>query len=422
MPAPRRSFMNLYRSLQTAFANLRANKLRSGLTMLGVIIGVSAVIIMVSIVEGARAGVVREIERLGSKLIVVIYNPFEEQKITRRIDGMTMQDVSVISEQCDLVENVCAEKELNGQKAHNGDRLIEDVKVVGVMPAYGRIRAVNVRQGRFITQDDLSEWAKVCVIASEVRDRLFPREDPLGKDLEVAGVNLTVVGVLEKKGRSGPEGNPDKNILVPLTTIQKRLEGSDRVEVIFAQPRDTRMLTAAMDQIWQTLMRRHDNMPGFRVDSQENLLRAIGRILNIFGFIMGGIASLALLVGGIGVMNIMLVSVTERTREIGIRKAVGAKRRDILMQFLIESATVTGFGGLLGIATGAGFAYLVGYISRQVMSGSGGPGGEPGIPVHLPLWAILGAFGFSAFIGLFFGIYPAVRAARLEPIAALRHE
>jgi putative ABC transport system permease protein len=233
---------------------------------------------------------------------------------------------------------------------------------------------------------------------------------------------MTVVGVLEKKGRSGPEGNPDKNILVPLSTIQKRLAGSERVGVIFAQPKDTKMITAAMDQIWQTLMRRYDNLPGFRVDSQENLLRAIGRILNIFGFIMGGIASLALLVGGIGVMNIMLVSVTERTREIGIRKAVGAKRRDILVQFLIESATVTGVGGLVGIGFGAGFAYLVGYISRQLMSGSSGPGGEPGIPVHLPLWAIFGAFGFSAFIGLFFGIYPAVRAARLEPIAALRHE
>ena len=377
---------------------------------------------MVSIVEGARAGVVREIERLGSKLIVVFYNPFDQKNVTRRIEGMTMDDVRAISSQCDLVENVCAEKELNGQKAHNGDREMDEVKVVGVMPAYGRIRAATLSEGRFITDEDLAEWAKVCVIASKVKDKLFPNEDPIGKDLEVGGWSMTVVGVLEKKGRSGPEGDPDKNILMPLTTVQKRLFGSEQVEVIFAQPRDTLMLTAAMDQIWQTLMRRHDNLPGFRVDSQENLLRAIGRILNIFGFIMGGIASLALLVGGIGVMNIMLVSVTERTREIGIRKAVGAKRRDILVQFLIESATVTGFGGLIGIGVGAGFAYLVAYISRQFMTGSGAPGGDPGIPVHLPLWAILGAFGFSAFIGLFFGIYPAVRAARLEPINALRHE
>jgi len=166
-------------------------------------------------------------------------------------------------------------------------------------------------------------------------------------------------------------------------------------------------------------MRRHSNAPGFQVDSLENIQNAIGRVLSIFGLVLGGIAGLALLVGGIGIMNIMLVSVTERTREIGLRKAVGARRRDILLQFLIESATVSGTGGLVGIGLGAGFAYVASMITRQVMKG--GIGGR-GIPAHLPMWSILGAFLFSAGVGVFFGLYPAIRAARLDPIDALRHE
>jgi putative ABC transport system permease protein len=265
----------------------------------------------------------------------------------------------------------------------------------------------------------MTNWNKVCVIGSKVKQELFKNEDPIGKSITIQNVSILVVGVLEPKGRSGGE-DQDRIMLAPITTIQKRFIGREIVGMVWAQPRDAAMVNPAMDQIWQCLMRRHDNAPGFRVDSQENILNAIGRILTIFGLVLGSVAGLALLVGGIGVMNIMLVSVTERTREIGIRKAVGAKRKDILIQFLIEAATVTGVGGLVGIGIGAGVAQAVSAISKQFMKG--GINNDPGIPVHLPAWAVLGAFAFSAFVGVFFGIYPAIRASRLDPIQALRHE
>jgi putative ABC transport system permease protein len=414
--------MNLFRSLQTALTNLRVNKLRSALTMLGVIIGVSAVIVMVALVEGMRSKVVSEFQRLGSDLIIIVFQsrPEDARKQAQTVEFLTMEDVHAIRTQCDLVGSISAE--MPGGKetpATYRDRETK-VEVNGVEPDYPRLRNVNVAFGRFLTTQDEEEWAKVCVIGSKVKQALFPNEDSLGKEIRIQGkLTLTVVGELEPKGRSG-DSDTDKLVLLPITSIQKRMLGQPAVGVIFAQPREAQMITAAMDQVWQTLMRRHNNAPGFQVDSQQNLLNTIGRILTLFGVVMGGIAGLALLVGGIGVMNIMLVSVTERTREIGIRKAVGAKRRDILTQFLIESATVTGVGGLIGIGLGAGVAYIVGEVTKHYMKG--GPGGDPGIPIHLPLWSIVSAFMFSAAIGIFFGIYPAIRAARLDPIVALRHE
>jgi putative ABC transport system permease protein len=413
--------LQIWNNLSTALANLRANKLRSILTMLGVIIGVSAVIIMTTIVEGARAKVVEEFQRLGSQLIIIVYNPTQDdlKKTERRIIGLTMDDVQAIHERCDLIGGISAELPApNGLNATYKDREIQ-VNANGVQPDYQRLRNVTVAQGRFLTDADIDNWAKVCVIGTEVRRQLFPKEDPIGKEIEVQGVNITVVGVLAPKGRTGDQ-DADKALLAPITTLQKRFIGQEVVGVIWAQPKDPAMLDPAMDQVWETLMRIHGNMPGFQVDSQANILNAIGRILTVFGLLLGGVAGLALLVGGIGIMNIMLVSVTERTREIGIRKAVGAKRRDILMQFLIESATVSGVGGLMGIAFGAGISYAIGAISKQFMKN--GFGGDPGIPVHLPVWVVIGAFVFSAFVGIFFGIFPAMRAARLDPIEALRHE
>jgi putative ABC transport system permease protein len=414
--------MNLFRSLQTALANLRANKLRSALTMLGVIIGVSAVIIMVSLVEGVRAKIVAEFERLGSKLFIIVYQPNREERkqiSAQTVEGLTMEDVRAIQTECSLVQNLSAELPTgNDYTARYRDRETT-VSANGVQPDYLHLRDLHVAKGRFLTDEDIANWGKVCVIGSKVREDLFPNEDPVGQDITIQGVSVTVVGVLESKGRAGGQ-DQDKIVLVPITGIQKRFIGRDLVGVIWAQPREPTQVNAAMEQVWECLMRRHNNAPGFHVDSLENIQAMIGRILTIFGLALGGIAGLALLVGGIGIMNIMLVSVTERTREIGIRKAVGAKRRDILWQFLIEAASLSGVGGLMGIGLGAGVAYAASAATKQFMKG--GINGDPGIPAHLPLWAILGAFAFSAFVGVFFGIYPAMRAARLDPIEALRHE
>jgi putative ABC transport system permease protein len=220
---------------------------------------------------------------------------------------------------------------------------------------------------------------------------------------------LTIIGVLEKKGSSFDE-NWDNRVYLPLTTVQKRITGDDRVSFVFAQSRDPATTDAAMDQLWAVLMRRHDERPDFRVDSQSNILATLNIIMLGLTAVLSGIAGLSLLVGGIGIMNIMLVSVTERTREIGIRKAVGAKRRDVLWQFLIEAMTLSGFGGILGVGLGQGVAAIVAAVAGDRL------------PASVPLWAAALGFGFSVAVGIVSGVYPAIRASRLDPIEALRHE
>jgi putative ABC transport system permease protein len=249
----------------------------------------------------------------------------------------------------------------------------------------------------------------VCALGPEVAAKLFEAADPIGRDVTVNGLRLTVVGLLEAKGRSMDQ-NYDDQVYIPLSTVQKRMTGSDRVNIIFAQSRDPEATNAAMDQVWAALMRRHDNRPDFRVDSQSHILAMLNTIM--FGLAAGlsSIAGLSLLVGGIGIMNIMLVSVTERTREIGIRKAVGAKRSDILSQFLIEAVTLSGIGGLLGVALGQGVAAIVAAVAGDRL------------PASVPPWAAALGFAFSVGVGIVSGVYPAFRAARLDPIDALRYE
>jgi putative ABC transport system permease protein len=406
--------MNRLESLRQALGALRANKLRAFLTMLGIIIGVGAMVIMVAVVDGFQTTVQRQFEGLGSRLIFIFYSPQEDRpKARRTFEGLRLGDVSAVREQCDLVAQVSAENDLGQVKAsHAGEE--RTTRLVGVEPQYQQVRVVRAARGRFVEGRDLEEWRAVCVLGDEIATKLFGTVDPLGRDLTVSGssggsVRLTVVGRLEKKGSSFDENYNDR-IYAPLTMLQKRMLGTDQVSVIFAQARDAGTTEAAMDQVWAVLMRRHDHRPDFTVDSQSRIMETLNTILMALGLVLAGIAGLSLLVGGIGIMNIMLVSVTERTREIGIRKAVGAKRRDILWQFLIEAMTLSGIGGLLGIGVGYGVAAIVAAVAKDRL------------PAAVPAWAAAAGFGFAVAVGIISGVYPAFRAARLDPIQALRYE
>lgn len=402
--------MGLLQSIRVALSCLAANKLRSALTMLGVIIGVASVIVMVSIIEGARHQVVKEFEEMGSRLIIIFFSPEEREKGEGQshIEFLTVKDAEAIRRECPLVTEVSPELPQDNTVFEVEG---EDVKgrLVGCQPEFERLHNVKLQEGRFFNRQQYDDWGKVCVVGSTIAKELWPKGSPMGKTLKARGVSFTVVGVARKRGRSMGD-DPDKDVYIPLTTCQKRVTGDDRVWVMWAQTPDVEKTEEAADQIWAVLMRRHGNQPDFTVDSQSRILAAIGRILAIFGVVLGGVGGLALLGGGIGIMNIMLVSVTERTREIGLRKAVGAKRRHIMFQFLTESATLSGIGGVFGIGAGAGLSWLVGVVMKGDM------------PTHVPAWVAVGAFVFACAVGVFFGLYPAWRAARLDPIQALRYE
>ena len=402
--------MGFLQSLRVALSCLAANKLRSVLTMLGVIIGVASVIAMVSIVAGARQNVVREFEQMGSRLIIIFVSPDERKKGEgwSHVEFLTVKDAEAIREECPLVDEVSPELPLDNTIFEAGGEEVTG-KLVGSQPESARLHNLELQSGRFFSDREYDDWRKVCVIGPDIKEKLWPDETAEGRTLRASGVTFTVIGVTQSKGRSWDQ-DLDKDVYAPLSTCQKRITGNDNVYLMWAETSAAERTEEAADQIWAVLMRRHDNQPDFTVDSQSRILAAIDKVLAIFAIVLGGVAGLALLVGGIGIMNIMLVSVTERTREIGLRKAMGAKRRHIMVQFLTESMTLSGIGGLLGIGLGAGISWVVSAATKGQVA------------THIPVWMALGAFGFACGVGVFFGIYPAWRASRLDPIEALRHE
>lgn len=377
---------------------------------------------MVAIMQGMKQRISDQFNKLGANLIMVIYEPDHKAhtKATRKIDGFRMRDVQDIENYCNLVKAVSPELNLPGGGTAQYEGKHVDVQPYGVLPAYIQLRKVPLSSGQFINEEHVRDWSQVCVIGEKVQKELFDKQNPLGKQIEINGLPLIVIGVVAHRGRAF-QGDLDTQVFIPLSTVQQRMLGSDLVGAIFAEPVSAKEMVPAEDQIWRLLMHRYADVPGVKVDSLGSIADSVNAIFAAFTLVLGSIAGLALLVGGIGIMNIMLVSVTERTREIGIRKAIGAKRKDVLIQFLIESATLSGMGGIAGVVIGTSMSYMVGYITSFVPQFKN-QDGTRGLAIYVPPWVVIGAFLFSAGVGIFFGIYPAFRASRLDPIEALRHE
>ena len=419
--------MNPTESVRVALRALGANKLRAVLTMLGMVIGVGAVIALMSIGQGMQAGITRQIGSLGTNLLFVTPGATSAGGVRTQAGSaqtLTSEDAEAIAESVSQVAAVAPEVSTRAQVVANGQNA--NTQVTGVTPEYLGVRNWTLAEGDFIAADEVTSKGLVAVLGATTAQNLFGDGDPLGQTVRVNNVNLKVIGVLQAKG-SGGFGNSDDVIFVPLTTAQTRLSrtqtasGGKTVSQINVQLADQSDATssAAVADITALLQERHRKAePDFTVRSQDDLLATASSISGFITIFLGSVAGISLVVGGIGIMNIMLVSVTERTREIGIRKAIGAKRSDILTQFLIEAVVVSVAGGALGILIGAGGSRLLNGIR---LGGFGGPNAQPIQTVVAPD-AILLAFTVSAAIGLFFGVYPAIKASQLNPIQALRYE
>jgi len=404
--------MNVREPVRIALDSLRGNKLRSFLTMLGVVIGVASMQTMVALVEGARHDVMEQLRGLGSQSVYIFGKQFDpkdapEEEWRGHSKGLSLSDVEALEK----VEGVSqARPQIIGIRLPvvAGDETYE-AEIAGVSPREIETTNIEVVAGRFFVPSDLEVFAKVAVLGAKVRGELFKDDDPVGQSITINGINYEVIGLLKERGGQGRDDDVDKRVYVPLSTAQKRLLGSDIVPMIVVEAYPEVDVEELTGRIKTTVRALHANVEDFDAVSQKAILEAIGKVLLVIGVVMGGIGGLSLLVGGIGIMNIMLVTVTERTREIGIRKAIGAKKRDILSQFVIESMVLAGFGGLIGVSLGLLMTKAFGAFSQE-------------LKFYVPIWAIFLSFGFAFATGAFFGIYPAMRAANLDPIEALRYE
>ena len=418
--------MSVIESLHVALRGLSANKLRSALTMLGIVIGVGAVIALMSVGKGSEERVLNRIRSMGTNLLFVSPGSTQQAGVAAgagTAPTLTYEDALALAT-LPTVKMVAPEANSAAQIVYGAANT--RTRVVGTTPEYEAVRVFRVAQGEFLTQQHVDGHSLVAVLGAETAADLFGDSDPIGENVRIisggggasTGFTFRVIGVMERKGAQAM-GNQDDVVFVPLTTLQQRLSmqrtasGSRNVSTINVQVVDEKQMDLAVQQIGELLRERHRVAEDdFTVRSQEDMLQTASEITGVMTMLLGAIASISLVVGGIGIMNIMLVSVTERTREIGIRKAVGARRRDVLMQFLLESALLSVIGGALGILVGVGVASA---ISRFTV------GGQTFTAV-VTADAIVLAAGVSAAIGLFFGIYPATRAASLHPIEALRYE
>jgi len=410
--------VNLLACARIALRALRVNKLRSILTMLGIIIGVGAVIAMISVGAGAQARVAEQIRSLGSNLIIVLPGSFSSGGVRLGLGTrptITEEDSTAIVHEIPAVHSAAPSYRGGGQVVFGNTNW--GTTIQGTIPDYEEARQWPAVVGRYFTQEELEGAAKVALLGQTVALNLFGGVDPIGTVVRVRQVPLTVIGVLDRKGQSSWGQDQDDVVLVPMTTAKKRVLGPSQplassVGAISVRVRDGEDMKAAEQQIRDLLRQRH-KLQGYQEDdfwirNLSEMLQAEEESSRILTILLGAIASVSLLVGGIGIMNIMLVSVTERTREIGLRMAVGARGRDILTQFLVEAVTLSLIGGSIGIGLGLAGSYAIAYFAewRTLINAQ----------------AILLAFGFAAAVGVFFGFYPASKAAGLNPIEALRYE
>ena len=409
-------------NIKVAFQALFLNKLRSFLTMLGIIIGVGAVIIIMAIGSGAQSSIVSNIQSMGTNLLTI-----EPGRDTTRFGGggpaefnrsstatvrgdLYLSDYKALKENASTLTGVAAIIQRSSTVTYLGTS--EAVSILASTDDIFNIRNYKVSEGNFFNESNVSNSSNVAVIGQQVVDDFFGRIDPIGQNIKIDKQNFTVVGVLQPLGSNAFGQNQDLMIVIPITTAQNKLYGLSTVNNIIAQVRDESIMDQATSEITNILRQQHHILPGklndFDIRNPSQMLETMSSVTNTLALMLAGIAAISLLVGGIGIMNIMLVSVTERTREIGIRKAIGAKNKDILTQFLTESIVLSLTGGIVGII----FAVIISYLLKKFA----------GMNTAITTTPIILALSFSTLIGLIFGIVPAMRAARLNPIESLRYE
>ncbi len=398
---------------KAAFQSILKNRMRSLLTSLGIIIGVGAVIVMVGIGQGSQYRIKKEIDALGANMLIIFPSHSQMGGVNRgagSYNRFTLADARKLQKESSLTAGISAIVSSGGQIIGGDSNW--NCRIYGVDPSYLDIRAWPLKSGSFFTDRDVRAKAKVAVIGQTVKENLFPDSNPEGERIRINNTPFTVIGVLSEKGQDPRGMDQDDVVLAPSTTVLYRLKGGQYISYMMASAISTKDIPAAQEELTQLLREAHKIKPGedddFVIRNQAEITEAASSAAHILTLLLGSIAAVSLLVGGIGIMNIMLVSVTERTREIGIRLAVGARESDILVHFLTEAVVLSLIGGIMGI----GIAYGVGVILNHFTD----------LTAMIQPQIVMMAFGVSGAVGVFFGFYPAKKAARLNPIDALRHE
>ncbi|WP_330202468.1 ABC transporter permease [Cyanobacterium sp. Dongsha4] len=403
--------MKLNDALKMAMTTIFANKMRSSLTMLGIVIGNASVIAMIGIGEAAQRLAAEQFETLGANVLFVVPGSRESRRTTFEVPKtLVLDDADAIASQVPTVEEVAPQ--INSRLLVTYRNRNNNVSIIGTTPEFLTVRSFDVAQGRFINDSDLKRNNRVAVLGWQIAEEFFPNENPIGKRLRVKNVSFEVIGIMEAKG-SFLGTNQDETIYLPLTTMANQIVGKTsnyglELSFISVSANSSDSIAAARFQIENLLRLRHkiNGEDDFRVETQKDILSIVGTVTSGLTMMLGAIAAISLLVGGIGVMNIMLVSVSERTQEIGLRKAVGATENNILSQFLIEAIIISAIGGLIGTVIGVSGLIIIGLVSP--------------LPTAISANTIILAVGVSGGIGLFFGVIPAQQAAKLDPIVALR--